>query len=367
MDDPLLQKAWKLHRHGLFSECVSLLEPAILRYRSVPDFYRILGLSCVRSGDLQGGETYLLRCLQLDPADRLPVLQALAAVAVRKRDYSGAVKLLLEVLDEDPLSRVAKKALEELKTVLSSPEGTVGRTALDWQSLLPRIRNTSNGIKLPQWLSWLLGALLVLPVVVAGIWWGRGLVPSLPLLQVRPGTLADLTDVAKAVPAVTPSRLELSADQLRQALEKIQSLFQDYQDSACRLEINRVLLSNASTSTKERVRTLVSFLHPPDFARPEASADYQDVRSFPELYEGCAVQWKGVISNLASGAKEITFELLLGYQDGQIVEGVIPVRLKFASLLKNSQVVEVLGQVSLDNGKWNVEGVGLHILGYRTP
>jgi tetratricopeptide (TPR) repeat protein len=114
MDDPLLQKAWKLHRHGLFSECVSLLEPAILRYRSVPDFYRILGLSCVRSGDLQGGETYLLRCLQLDPEDRLPVLQALAAVAVRKRDYSGAVKLLLEVLDEDPLSRVAKKALEEL-------------------------------------------------------------------------------------------------------------------------------------------------------------------------------------------------------------------------------------------------------------
>ena len=367
MDDLLLKKAWKLHRNGLFAECVLLLEPAILKYRSAPDFYRILGLSCVRSGDLQGGETYLSRCLQLDPEDRTPVLQALAAVSVRKRDYSGAVKLLLEVLDEDPDSRVAKKALEELRSVLSSPEGTGGRTSLDWQALLPKVKSNHRKTPCPQWMFWVLGALVLLPAIVAGVWWGRGLVPSLPHAQVRPGTLADLADAAKAIPAAIPSRIELSADEIRQSLEKIQNFFQDYQDSACRLEINRVLLSNASISTKEKVRTLLTFLHAPDFARPEPGADYQDVRSFPELYEGCSVNWKGVVSNLSSGTKEITFELLLGYQDGQVVEGVIPIHLKFASLLRNSQVVEVLGQVRLDQGKWGVEGTGLHIIGYRTP
>jgi hypothetical protein len=70
---------------------------------------------------------------------------------------------------------------------------------------------------------------------------------------------------------------------------------------------------------------------------------------------------------LVSGNDAITFDLLLGYQDGQVVEGVIPVRLDFASLLKNSDIVELLGQVSLEDGSWHIAGRGLHVLGYRAP
>jgi hypothetical protein len=60
-------------------------------------------------------------------------------------------------------------------------------------------------------------------------------------------------------------------------------------------------------------------------------------------------------------------DLVLGYQDGQVVEGIVPVELGFAALLKNSQVVEVLGKVALRDGRWYVQGTSLRDLGYRAP
>jgi len=49
------------------------------------------------------------------------------------------------------------------------------------------------------------------------------------------------------------------------------------------------------------------------------------------------------------------------------VEGIVPVELTFAALLKNSQVVEVLGRVVIRDGQWLVQGTSLRELGYRAP
>jgi hypothetical protein len=150
-------------------------------------------------------------------------------------------------------------------------------------------------------------------------------------------------------------------------LARAQLAFQAYQDSKARFEINRLLLSNASAPVKERARSLIPYLHEPDFARPDDGSSYQEVKTTPVLYEGCTIRWSGVISNLVSGEKKITFDLLLGYQDGQVVEGIVPVELGFAALLKNSQVVEVLGRVGLRDGRWFIQGASLRDLGYRAP
>ncbi|MEI8092925.1 MAG: tetratricopeptide repeat protein [Spirochaetales bacterium] len=367
MDDPRLDQAWQLYRRGRFPEAISFLEPQILSNRNNPDFYRVLGLCCLRAGDWKGGQTYLERALQLEPDDRQQVLLALIAVNARNKDYPGAVKVALEVLDENPGCRPARKALERLREYLSGPE-TGGRLVLDTNPLLPRAAKRKGSVALPRWIPLVTGVLVLIPCVALGIWWGVSWLP-VPVGSVREGSLALSSTSISEAPLLDSGafRVSLTADELREHLTKLQKYFQDYQDSLCRLEINRILLSNAPAATKERVRTLLTFLHVPDFARPEVSADFRDVQAFPELYEGCTVQWKGVVSNLMSGTDAITLDLLVGYQDGQVVEGVVPVHLGFAALLKNSQVVDVLGQVKVEGSHWSVESRGIHVVGYRSP
>jgi len=361
MAESLLQEAWNLYRRGRFSEALSTLEARVFQFREDPEFFRVMGLCCLRMGDWKGGETYLERSRQLDDAVHRDTLLGLMAVAARKRDYAEALKKGVELLDRNPDDRVAKRALAQLKTSLAAPEGAPGPDKDALGSWLPSYRSAH-----PKALRWLLVATVIVVMAAAlgvGSWWGLSLVQ--PPSREGPGTPS--LGWNETMVATGEFSINLTPEEVKQAWARAQKAFQDYQDSQARFEINRLLLSNASASVKGRARALVPFLHKPDFSRPDDSSDYRDVKTQPRLYEGCTVRWKGVIANLVSGEHSITFDLLLGYQDGQVVEGVVPVELGFAALLKNSQVVEVLGRVALRDGAWYVEGTSLRDLGYRAP
>lgn len=365
---PPLRQAWILYKQGRFSTALESLEPKVFQYREDPAFFRVLGLCCLRLGDWKGGETYLQRSKQLDESVHRDTLVGLMAVVARRRDYGEAVRLGLELLDRDPDDKAAKKALARLRTALAAPEGSPG---LDKDTLglwLPPFRR--QNARLRKWLLWAVAGLAVAGGLAGGTWWGLSLVQGLPAAaEARRGP--DLGGVpfgtAETVSTRSGFAVTLTADEVRQGWARAQKAFQDYHDSRARFEINRLLLSNASAPVKERARSLIPYLHEPDFARPDDSSTYQEVRTAPSLYEGCTVRWSGVLSNLIAGDKKITFDLLLGYQDGQVVEGIVPVELSFAALLKNSQVVEVLGRVILRDGRWLVQGTSLRQLGYRAP
>jgi len=313
-------------------------------------------------GDWKGGETYLERSRQLDDAVHRDTLVGLMAVAARKRDYVEALKKGVELLDRNPDDKTAKKALAQLRTSLAAPEGSPGPESDALASWLPGYRKAN-----PSFVKWMLRgftAVVILIGLAFGGWWGFTLVTP---VSERTGPEVPSLGWNETVVTTGEFALNLTPEEVKLAWAQAQKAFQDYQDSQARFEINRLLLSNASASVKERARALVPFLHKPDFSRPDDSSDYQDVRRQPFLYEGCTVRWRGVIANLASGEHSITFDLLLGYQDGQVVEGVVPVELAFAALLKNSQVVEVLGRVALRDGSWYVEGASLRDIGYRAP
>jgi len=368
VDDSSVRKAWSLYKQGRFSVALESLEPQIFQNRENSSFFQILGLSCLRLGDWKGGETYLKRSLQLEDSPHRDTLLGLMAVAARQRDYSEAVRMGLMILDNDPQNKIAKKALDRLRLALGAPEGSTG---LDKQTLgrwLPPFRQSN-----PRFMTWLIRILIGLVLLSglgAGTWWGITLATGFqPPTKGRPGPEGIAFSGASGdfVQVGTGFAVTLSSDEVRSAWDRAQKAFQAYQDSRARYEINRLLLSNASASVKERARALIPFLHEPDFARPEDSSSYREVRISPALYEGCTVRWVGVVSNLVSGEKKITFDLLLGYQDGQVVEGIVPVELGFAALLKNSQVIEVLGRVLLRDGQWLIQGTSLREQGFRVP
>ncbi len=364
-EESLLRQAWALYKQGRFSTALESLEPKIFQHREDPAFFRVLGLCCLRLGDWKGGETYLQRSVQLEEDAHRDTLLGLMAVTARRKDYGEAVKLGLTLLDRDPKDKAAKKALARLRVALAAHEGSSGIDKDTLGQWLPPYRRADPRLRL--WALRLTAGLAVAAGLAGGTWWGLTLVQgSPPPKELRAGPGPEPLP-AETLQAGSGFALTLTAEEVRSGWDRAQKAFQAYQDSRARYEINRLLLSNASSLIKERARGLIPFLHEPDFARPEDSSSYQEVRISPALYEGCTVRWTGVLTNLVSGEKKITFDLLLGYQDGQVVEGIVPVELGFAALLKNSQVVEVLGRVLLRDGSWLIQGTSLREQGYRAP
>lgn len=366
-DEPLLRQAWALYKQGRFATALESLEPRIFQHREDAGFFRVLGLCCLRLGDWKGGETYLQRSRQLDDPPHRDLLLGLMAVAARRKDFTEAVRLGLDLLDRDPNDKVAKRALVRLRSAVGAPEGAGGVDKDSLSQWLPSFRKTNPLVR--AWAIRLATGLAIAGGLVGGTWWGLSLVaPSgLPTQARQVPEAALMTASGDVLQNGAGFAITLTAEEVRQGWDRAQKAFQEYRDSRARYEINRLLLSNASSPFKERARALLPFLHEPDFARVDDSSTYQEVRISPALYEGCTVRWTGVLANLVEGEKKITFDLLLGYEGGQVVEGIVPVELGFAALLKNSQVVEVLGRVVLREGSWLVQATSLREKGFRAP
>ena len=110
----LLRRAATLARRRRFTEVIRLLVPQIYRFRECAGFYRLLGVACLRTGELGAAESYLLRADQLAPDDA-GVRLALCALDARKGEADRALAGWLEVLDMDPFNPAAKRGLAILR------------------------------------------------------------------------------------------------------------------------------------------------------------------------------------------------------------------------------------------------------------
>ncbi|HTZ52750.1 MAG TPA: hypothetical protein VMF68_13870, partial [Spirochaetia bacterium] len=119
-----------------------------------------------------------------------------------------------------------------------------------------------------------------------------------------------------------------------------------YRDNLAVVDINRILLSNAAPSVKERARLLKGFVTQPTFDTVRNTYTYADVRKQPLLYDGASVVWRGKVANLKSSRSAITFDLLVGYDQEKQLEGIVPVSLAFAADVGNGDAVDLLGQVA---------------------
>ncbi len=351
----ILKKAERTYRNREFAETIRLLEPQVFIYRQNPRFYYLLGMACIRTGDFAGAYSYLKRAEQLDPQN-LDVKVAVAIVHLKRYETEQSIRYWLEILDEDPHNSYARKGLDVLKK-RADPEGIeelfdTGKVF----RLLP-----SPGFYLPKKVKWALGILILLLVAVGGFKYGLSLLkremprPELAAIQLEKG--------ASFVDPTSRSRYMLTQKEISDSFEKIKELLRDYRDTEARIEMNRLLLSNATKDVKEKVRALLPYLKEPTFLTLKSSVSYQEVLKDPFLYEGCYVRWKGRVTNLRISEKEIVFDLLVGYQDQKVLEGIVPVTLQFAVKVDPTFAYEVLGEVLLKGNSIQLRGVSLHELG----
>jgi tetratricopeptide (TPR) repeat protein len=358
MPKSVLTRARQLFRRRRFSQVIRLLESQIFRYRNNAEFYALLGSACLHTGDFGGAESYLRRAEQLNEDDKTMRL-GLAAIAFKRGQTEEALKNWLKVIDLDPGNKKARNALSALRKDVNWEGSVVNTTAIKIKKLLP-------SVPLSPWV-WIAPVLLACLVAVMAVGYIYLLPRIAPRTRARPGVeqiVLSLEQPLTVKDSAEQSMLTLSEKQISETFETIKQHLLDYRDNLAIREINRLLRSNASVYVKEKARLMKTFVEDPDFSTVKDPFPYLEVRSDPSLYNDCYVVWRGKVANVQIGEIQITFDLLVGYEDETELLGLVPVSLDFAAAIENGDGIEVLGKVHAEEQQIRLEGISLHRL-YR--
>ncbi len=363
--DSLLAKAARLARRGRYGEAIRLLEPEVVRYHDSFRYYYILGYACLRAGDFGGSFTYFRRAREIKMRDP-GVLLGLAALHLRRGETDRAIDLYLDILDKESGNRIAQRALDVVRK-RGDPE-TLGA----WIEAGKLVRLYPPAPSLPAAARRI--ALLVTGVLFAGLaslaaLFAFGILASpFPTGTGRPGL--EGTDLAAEdregpVQVGGAYRYVLTKRQILDAYAAAQRLFREYRDDAARVELNRILESNASEAVKEKARILASFAVVPGFDTLKDRFSYSLVAAEPVLYRGCHVIWRGMAANLVEEERATSFDLLVGYDTRNALEGIVKVRFDFAVAVDQERPLEILGRVvptlaAAGENALRIEGVALH-------
>ncbi len=309
-------------------------------FRESYDYYYLLGMSCLYTGDYSGSYSYLRRALDID--ERPNAMLGLGAVLLRRRQTDQALRTYLDIIDMDNRNRRARRALQWLRG-LDQPD-----EAIDWFE--------SNRIRriLPP-LGWYVPRWITVPVIVAAA--AAIAVAAWPIVDRMVQTVGADSDregselVAadryeqNLVTAPREERFQLTSREAERLLNRIGDDFNARRDNLVRRELNRIAMSNAAPALRERAELIRDYLQEPDFSSFSDNFTFDEVRDDPALHEGVYVRWRGRVANLDIGDDAIRFDFLAGYHDRQVLDGIVPARIGFAVLLQNDEAVELIGQV----------------------
>jgi len=356
----VLSDAKKLFTKGRHAEVIGLLESKLPLFRESHEYYYMLGASCLRTGDMGGANTYLRRAEQLDPRDADTKL-CLAAINLRHGETEKAVAIYLGVLEDRPRDRLARRCMDLLRRA-DFQERIASMVSLrEFAALLPK----PGGM--PRW------SIPAASTVIAAVL----IYVSLPLIF---GLIADIQDAtaprkdvaaisltaperASPVAAVGNSRYILTEKEALAAFDRAKELFQHFRDNAARVEINRLIESNASRALKEKARTLAGFVEAPDWRTLDDIPSYDKVRADPYLYRDCAVIWKGRAANIGGKPSDRTLDFLVGYDERKSLEGIVTVHVTDPSILIPADAAfELLATIAPSDTGFSLQAIALHEL-----
>ncbi|MDR1576576.1 MAG: tetratricopeptide repeat protein [Treponema sp.] len=363
--DPILHKAARLAKSGNYEEAIRTLEPEVNRYYGSFRYYYLLGACCIHAGDFGGALTYF-RLASKEKIRDPQALLGLAALYLRRGETDRAVDFYLEVQDIDRKNKIAKKALNVIRRHSGAESFAAWLETGRLSSLFPPV--PSPGFS-PRMLIIPAAALAAALLITYG---------ALVQFRVLPnpfnprGNRSGVAEFAlnreerNAPLEVGGSyRYILTRDQALSSYDKALAFFTEYRDEAAKVELNRILESNASESLKNRARILLTFTETPGFDnfRRSDNASYGDIIADPALYRDVHVIWRGMATNVAVNGNTTTFDFLVGYDTRKILEGIVPVEFSQAVSINSERPLEVLGRVSLSSARGEairLEAVAIH-------
>ena len=358
MTQDVLTLAWKYMRRRKFATAIKLLEGRAEIYEDNFEYYLLLGIACLYVGDIGSSVSYLQLARKIRITDTRLML-AQAAIYLRRGDTDHALQYYMDIKSNEPANKTAINAIEFIRT--RGDYDTICRwvdTGRIEQFYPPLGVNPEKivSITVPS-VFFVLGIVLVLTFV--------------PHKNYYKGERRDLTSITlSADEKNNPQEKDLSNQAYGYILSDKEILksynlaldyFQSHRDNAALVEINRILNSNAAVSLKQKTQVLMGFLEEPTFDTLTDNPDYDDVQKEPALYLDSWVSWGGRISNAVINADgSYTCQLLVGYESGDVVKGIVPVRFTSAPNIATDQPVKILGKICFEDNKIYLQGKSVY-------
>jgi len=354
-----LKKAYQLYRRRKYPQVLQILEAQIFRYRENYKFFYILGMSCLHTGDYSGAGSFLQRALSIRPGEERALL-GMAVVHLKQQKTNEALQDWFEVIDQNPNNKYARRGLGIVKKI-GDPDKLYEYTeSRQIGKLIPADYRPSPII--------IAAALLTITAVILFLFFPayRSYLPKdfLAAGQRQEISQLDLSIsgdyLEKESDLSSDARYILSSAEIEKTFKKIVSDFHAYRDNQAQKNINLLKLSNASGEIKNKLTVLEGFVRDPGFDTLETNYDYKTIEKDPYLYQNCHVIWRGKVSNLEIGTSSIQFDLLVGYDTGKVLEGIVPVELDFAGKIDPAFPIEVLGKIRLQDDILSLQAVSIH-------
>ena len=351
MAKSLLDRARRYFRHRKYNEVITLLEPEIIQYRDSFQFYYLLGLACLYTGDIGGATSYFQRARQIKMRDP-DLLVAQAALYLRRGDTHQAVEYYLEALEYAPEHRLSRKSLNFIRK--NGDENTIASLvetgAIEkFYPSLPGVHHT--------------GRIAVIAGVIIAVCCIGVFTMYRYKIALNNSSRADMSsfqldsEAKKDVLETGGSyRFVLTEKQLLDSYNDALHYFQNYRDNAVQVEINRILNSNASVRIRTNARYLMTYLKEPGFDSLKDNYTYSQVMQEPWLYQDCWIIWKGMATNIHTTDSFVDFDFLIGYDTRKKLEGVVPVHFDTVLSVDPERPLEILAKISVESEKISLVG-----------
>ena len=357
-----LERAHSLLQRRKFSHVISLLEsgnnPEI--YRESFDYFLTAGIACLYLGDRGSASAYFQRERHIRMTDPT-LLWSQAVLFLLRGDTDRAISYYVDVLDYDPDNKIALSAMEFIRMRGSYDEICKAIDSGEIEKFYPPLGINPDIIKRSV-LSAFVGVILALLIFNIGKFFSGIQNFHIPSSKERPdlsGLFLTVNELDTAQKKNVPGgnyKYFLSSEQIKKSYGLVKKFSTDYRENAARVEINRLLASNADDVTKANLRILLSHFGEHTFdslADCDDNIEYQEVAREPDLYLGCIIAWSGYVSNIASDSSSFRCDLFVGDEKRERVEGVIPVLFDSVPYppIDAERPVRILGQIKVSDGK----------------
>jgi hypothetical protein len=371
--DPILTRASRLARAGKHGAAIRVLEPEVNRYHGSFRYYYLLGVCCLHISDFGGALTWFR--LARDAKSRDPLARlGLAALYLRRGETEKAVDYYLEVLETEPKNKIAKKALAIIRRYAGADTFSAWLESGRLPALYPPVPSAGFALRM---------VFIPLAVFAAALLAACGVLLKIRMLpnplypHGNRGGDAQFGLIWEERSAPVESggsyRYKLTREEAVDAYDKAHSLFTTFHDEAAKINLNRILESNASEGLKTRARTLRTFMEVPGFDNFKRgdNVSFDEVEQDPPLYRDVYVIWRGTAANIEIDGNTTVFDLMVDYDTGVIMKGPVRVVFDRAVQVIAGRPLEVLGKivpVSSDQRETLLlEGSAIHQSGKLEP
>lgn len=353
----LINKSISYYNSQKYSDVVKLLEKEIFLYKNYYFYHYILGMSYLRMGNLGTAQTYLKKAYTLNPTEP-DVKQSIAILLAAQGKEDKAIQIWLKMIEENQEIQRSEFSLETIRKNPIQGALFLNKNKI-YAKLFPEIK-VETGQNLSKLIRILLiiASLAFLLIAIFLLIHSKETI-KLSLSNSKVKEKKAINNIAAYIDDIKINDKEkienhegqfvfiLTETEIKNSFQKIKTHLKQGKDNFARIEINKILNSNASESIKLKAKNLASFISRPNFITFDDYLVLKEIKKNPLIYSNVYVKWEGIANNIEKKDNITYFDFYVGYNKNTL-EGIITTKTTFDIDINFKDYVEILGQIDYD-------------------